>query len=146
MCERGVKGFVLIGLVAFVLFHTLWRESKQSFVDLLGEKSEMIVQPGHNFFGSAQNNELKEPKSFLAHLRENIETSLYTTTTTARPKVVAPIIADNAVVPPVTEPDRASRIFGDKKVATFYLHMSIAISTFIVLIFMGISAYYCYKR
>lgn len=107
----------------------------------------MIIQNGHNFFGAAGNNELKEPKSFLAHLRENIETSLHTTTTTNAPKVTYPIMADQAV--PTSQNDeleRLSRIFGDKKVSTFYLHMSIAISAFIVLLFVGISAYVCYKR
>lgn len=108
----------------------------------------MIVQSGHNFFGNAGgNNDIKEPKSFLAHLRENIETSVYSSTTTYRPRV-APIIADAVVVPSQQdlEAEKLSRIFGDKKVATFYLHMSIAISTFIVLLFIGVSAYFCYKR
>lgn len=107
----------------------------------------MIVQNGHNFFGAAGNDELKEPKSFLAHLRENVETGLYSTSTLA-PRVVAPIIANKELVvaEQQEEPEKMSRIFGDKKVSTFYLHMSIAISTFIVLIFLGISAYACYKR
>lgn len=108
---------------------------------------EMIIQNGHNFFGSATNNdELKEPKSFLAHLRENIETSLYTSTSTPSSRILAPLTAHDDVVPKHTDTERISKVFGDKKVATFYLHMTIAISTFIVLIFLGVSAYVCYKR
>lgn len=109
----------------------------------------MIVQSGHHFFGDAAgNDELKEPKSFLAHLRENLETSFYSSSTTSRPKVAHPIIADTVVVPSPQEleAEKLSRIFGDKKVATFYLHMSIAISTVIILLFIGISAYFFYKR
>lgn len=109
----------------------------------------MIVQSGHNFFSNGGGNtELKEPKSFLAHLRENIETSMDVSSTTYRPKIAAPLNADKAVVPSPQEleAEMSSRIFGDKKVATFYLHMTIAISFFIVIIFLGITSYYFYKR
>lgn len=108
----------------------------------------MIVQSGHNFFGSAgnNNNELKEPKSFLAHLRENIETSLYTTGPPTTTRIVASLTADDQVPRHQEEAERISRFFGDKKVSTFYLHMSIAISTLIMLIVIGVSAYACYKR
>lgn len=108
----------------------------------------MIVQNGHSSFGNggANHPDLSEPKSFLAHLRENIETGLYATSTTNRPAY--PIKADTAVVmtPQELEAEKLSRVFGDKKVATFYLHMSIAISTFILLIFIGVTGYYFYKR
>lgn len=107
----------------------------------------MIVQSGHHFFGSAGNPELKEPKAFLAQLRENFETNMFTSTTTNIPEVSA-VIEDHYVEPSPQELETEirSRIFGDKKVSTFYLHMSIAISFFIVLIVIGVSVYYCYKR
>lgn len=111
----------------------------------------MIVKDGHSSFGTAGPSEIKEPKSFLAHLQENLEAKI--PTTTGSPPVTDFIGKLIVEVPPYIanmhdqdEMERQSRVFGDKKVATFYLHMSIAISTFIVLIFIGISGYMCYKR
>lgn len=110
----------------------------------------MIIQNGHNFFGATGNNNEgeKEPKSFLAHLQANIESSLTTTTTTTEtPRVNEnPSISENVAPGHFEELERLSRIFGDKKVSTFYLHMIIVMSTFIVLLFFGITAYFCYKR
>lgn len=89
---------------------------------------------------------MKEPKSFLAHLRENIETSLLTTPPPITTRIIAPLSADDELPKHQDEPERKSKFFGDKKVSTFYLYMSIAISTLIIMIAIGMSVYACYKR
>lgn len=47
----------------------------------------------------------------------------------------------------VVEPDeRPFHYLGDKKVSTFYIHMSIVFTIFIVCIAITISGWYCVKR